>query len=106
MTNSRITAVAVSAIAFSARLMSHADAFAFNPTRQVRFGSSTSLEARRDSLDDVMASAGKAFVAAALALAVFNPSPAVADGTTVRILLENTVTSFFPVGCFHLENGR
>lgn len=76
-----ITTTAVAAVALSTSSLSYTEAFAFSK-RATKTNCLTLLEGKGFLSDDVLSSAGKAFAGAALALAVFDPSPAVADGQT------------------------
>lgn len=83
----RLTALAIAAAAVLS-----ADAFVPSPSTSASAGRAafaTSLEARADGLgeDSLMSNVGKAIATAALALAVFDPSPAFADGQTEKFKL-------------------
>ena len=81
----RLTALAIAAAAVLS-----ADAFVPSPSTSAgRAAFATSLEARADGLgeDSLMSNVGKAIATAALALAVFDPSPAFADGQTEKFKL-------------------
>ena len=84
----RLTVLAIAAAAVLS-----ADAFVPSPSRKPtsagRAAFATSLEARAGGLgeDTLMSNVGKAIATAALALAVFDPSPAFADGQTEKFKL-------------------
>lgn len=78
------------ALTITAAAVLSADAFVPSPSTSAgRAAFATSLEARADGLgeDTLMSNVGKAIATAALALAVFDPSPAFADGQTEKFKL-------------------
>lgn len=81
----RLTALTIAAAAVLS-----ADAFVPSPSTSAgRAAFATSLEAKAGGLgeDTLMSNVGKAIATAALALAVFDPSPAFADGQTEKFKL-------------------
>lgn len=80
----RLTALTIAAAAVLS-----ADAFVPSPSTSAgRAAFATSLEAKAGGLgEDTLSNVGKAIATAALALAVFDPSPAFADGQTEKFKL-------------------